>query len=174
LIDAGPKPIYVFDGRRGQRRNGLMTSIEKAIHKMKNACKITPEIISIVIDWMKQELIQFFCAPFEAEWQCISLIMDGVPDCILSTDGDCVVLGAPKVVVELTISTKQCYIYDRSTVMLSLFVEKYNITVDKAYLQKWLLFLVVTISSNCMVMVPIKYSIPYSLDIKMLRIKVNT
>lgn len=86
-------------------------------------------------------MIQFFCAPFEAEWQCISLIMDGVADCILSTDGDCVVLGAPKVVVELTISTKQCYIYDRSTVMLSLFVEMYNITVNKDYLPEMAAFL---------------------------------
>jgi 5'-3' exonuclease len=66
--------------------------------------------------------------------------MDGVADCILSTDGDCVVLGAPKVVVELTISTKQCYNYDRSTVMLSLFVEKYNITVNKDYLPEMAAF----------------------------------
>jgi 5'-3' exonuclease len=90
---------------------------------------------------MRQELIQFFCAPFEAEWQCVSLVMYGVADCILSTDGDCVVLGAPKVVVQLTISTKQCYIYDRSTVMSSLLVEQYNITVNEDFLPEIAAFL---------------------------------
>jgi len=170
LVDSGLKPIYMFDGRRHsmkvvarEQRDGPQESArkwlddfyergrsgatisdeerDKALQKMKDSCVITPETLFVVAQWMKDELMTLFCAPFEAEWQCVSLVLDGIADCILSTDGDCVVLGAPKVVIELTLSTKQCYVYDRTTVFTSLVNKKYDILVNKDYLPEMAAFL---------------------------------
>jgi 5'-3' exonuclease len=92
---------------------------DEALKRMKEACTVTPEILSIVVVWMKEEKVRLFCAPFEAEWQCVALLLDKLVDNILSTDGDCVIFGAPKVIVECTLSTLQCSAYDREAVMES-------------------------------------------------------
>lgn len=170
LADAGLNPIYVFDGKRHpmkvvarEQRDTPLESAqewltefyekgksgatisdqerEEAAQKMKESCNITPEIISMVIQWMKDESMRFCCAPFEAEWLCVSLVLDGEADVVLSTDGDCVVLGAPKAVVELTLSSKQCCIYDRDAVLSSLTMQKYDLSANKDHLPEMAAFL---------------------------------
>ena len=170
LDDAGLNPIYVFDGKRHpmkvvarEQRDTPQESAqewlkefyekgksdatisdqerEEALRKMKDASKITPAIIFMVVQWMKEESILFYCAPFEAEWLCVSFVLDSEADFVLSTDGDCVVLGAPKAVVELTLSSKQCCIYDRDAVLSSLTMEKYDLSANKDYLPEMAAFL---------------------------------
>lgn len=170
LVDSGLKPMYVFDGRRHpmkvvareKRDNPLESAIkwldefyskgllgesisdderDEAMKKMKEATQVTPEIISIVIEWMKEQEVRFICAPFEAEWQCVALVLDKLADIILSTDGDCVILGAPKVIVELTLSTSQCFVYDRACVLSSLANPKYDISEYEDLLPEMAAFL---------------------------------
>ena len=45
---------------------------------------------------MEENSINYMCATFEAEWQCVYLEKHNIVDAIMSTDGDFVVLGAKK------------------------------------------------------------------------------
>jgi 5'-3' exonuclease len=170
LVDAGLKTIYVFDGRRHsmkdvarENRDSPLESARKwlnefyskglagesisdeerdeALKRMKEATEVSPELVSMVVDWMREENIQFLCAPFEAEWQCVALVLDKLADNILSTDGDCVILGAPKAIVELSFSSQQCCVYDRAAVFEAMTNSKYDISEYQDLLPEMAAFL---------------------------------
>ena len=49
---------------------------------------------------MRGNGIEFECAPFEAEWQLVYALREGHIDAIMSTDGDCIVLGATQIFIK--------------------------------------------------------------------------
>ena len=76
----------------------------KSVKSVKNAKTIDvtdDEIISLVVEWLKKNNINFMYAPFEGEWKCVFLEKKGIVDAIMSTDGDYIALGANKVFCEV-------------------------------------------------------------------------
>lgn len=56
---------------------------DEALKRMKEASVVSPELVSTVVDRMREDNIEFLCAPFEAEWQCVALVLDKLADNIL-------------------------------------------------------------------------------------------
>jgi 5'-3' exonuclease len=59
------------------------------------------DVPAAVYRWAKANNVRIVCAPFEAEWQLVALLRQGVVDAIVSTDTDNLVLGASLVFTEL-------------------------------------------------------------------------
>ncbi len=77
----------------------------------------TYEMLDMVIKWMVGEGIKFVGAPFEAEWQLVMLEKSCEIDAIMSVDGDCVILGAKKLYVDVKFSEKKLRVYHQSAVV---------------------------------------------------------
>ena len=103
FVKNGINPCYVFDGcqhpmkaatlagrdlerkkalcilksfyERGKQTNEILTDNDHSL-AMKNVKKIasrTNELTHVVIEWMVAANLDYACAPFEAEWQCVCL-----------------------------------------------------------------------------------------------------
>lgn len=157
LVRAGIVPLYVFDGcdhpmksatreerdspraaarqwladfyERG-KTGGTITDEEReeAMKHMKTACGRTKYVTSLIIEWMRAKSINYFCAPFEAEWQLVRFQRDGKIDLILTIDGDAFALGATHVIADITLSNESCCLFDKERFLKSQTDPQYNIS----------------------------------------------
>ena len=75
--------------------------IDTFVKNIKVVSKPSEQILSFIVKWMKSRGIQYYCAPFEAEWQLCQLEKENSIDAIVSVDGDCVVLGAKRLIYQV-------------------------------------------------------------------------
>jgi 5'-3' exonuclease len=85
--------------------------------QMKTACRPTPSLIASVVNWMKEDGIEFYGAAFEAEWQAIHDERQKVVDAVLSVDGDCVVLGVQHLYFMTRFSDLQVGLFDQERII---------------------------------------------------------
>ena len=111
LIDAGIKPIVVFDGqrlpakevthkiRRSMRQN-MRQKVEllltegkesKARELMRNCVEVTPEMARNLMSGLRLKGIDFIVAPFEADSQMAYLVNNGFADFVVTEDSDLLV-----------------------------------------------------------------------------------
>ena len=69
-----------------------------AMKAIKTLASPSNELIYMVKEWMIRNNMSFICAPFEAEWQCVYLERLNIVQGTMSTDGDCIILGAKRFV----------------------------------------------------------------------------
>ena len=146
LTQHGIHPLYVFDGcwhemksvaraNHDKQHDAAVDSLQQfyvrgrtgevisetdrsnALKWTKTTMRPTHEIISMVIKWMSDENISFLCAPFEVEWQLVMLEKSGKIDAIMLTDGDCVILGAQRVYVDVKLNQKNMLVFEQSAVL---------------------------------------------------------
>ena len=72
--------------------------IEESQKHIINISYPTNKIHAMVVTWMKANNIQFLCAPFEAEWQLVSLQRRGEIDVIISEDSDILAYGCTSII----------------------------------------------------------------------------
>ena len=111
LIDAGIKPIVVFDGQRlpakesthklrQSLRNATRQKIElllsdgqesKAKELMRSCVEVTPEMARNLMKGLRMKGIDFIVAPFEADAQMAYLVNNGFADFVVTEDSDLLV-----------------------------------------------------------------------------------
>ena len=126
-MDAGIKPLYVFDGRpptlksgelakRLERRNAAQAGLEQAqetgnadnLDKFsRRTVKVTPQHNDECKKLMKLMGIPFVTAPCEAEAQCASLCKDGVVYGAGSEDMDTLTFSSKILLRHLTFSEQR-------------------------------------------------------------------
>ena len=84
----------------------------KAMKYIKTIASPTNEMISLVRCWLDDNKINHMCSPFDAEWQCVHLEQVNEVDAIMSTDGDCIILGAKKVYYNVNFNNHTFNLYD--------------------------------------------------------------
>lgn len=111
VIDAGIKPIMVFDGQRlpakevthknrqslrhekRQKVEQLLADgrASKAKELMRNCVEVTPEMAKNLINALRSKDIDFVVAPFEADAQMAYLVNNGFADFVITEDSDLLV-----------------------------------------------------------------------------------
>lgn len=72
-------------------------------------------MLALVLEYIReQDDAMYIQSPFEAEWQLVWLQLHGYIDVILSQDGDVFPLGATKWISDLSISSGDCNMADRT------------------------------------------------------------
>ena len=127
LMSYGAKPIYVFDGipsilkqktieARMNRRNEAYEAwksamvegkIEEAKMHAQASTRITKEIVGSAKKILEYMGIPFINAPSEGEAQASYMCMKGLVYSVVSQDYDTILIGAPRVLRNLTISGKR-------------------------------------------------------------------
>ena len=69
---------------------------------------IRPDIIDVARDWCEKHNIVYICAPFEADWQLAMMCQQGFIQDVISEDSDMVVLGCPKVLMDINLADNSC------------------------------------------------------------------
>eukprot|EP00956_Cyclotella_meneghiniana_P000217 scaffold276_cov47-Cyclotella_meneghiniana.AAC.8 len=75
------------------------------------------DFIAMIIAFCKEKGIKYCSAPFEADWQLVSLQKQGIIQHILSSDGDLLVLGGDSIVTDLNYGSGACCIYDTNAIL---------------------------------------------------------
>eukprot|EP00956_Cyclotella_meneghiniana_P030798 scaffold78688_cov59-Cyclotella_meneghiniana.AAC.6 len=75
------------------------------------------DFIAMIIAFCKEKGIKFCSAPFEADWQLVSLQKQGIIQHILSSDGDLLVLGGDSIITDLNNGSGACCIYDTNSIL---------------------------------------------------------
>jgi 5'-3' exonuclease len=145
LGDFGITPVYVFDGNRHkmksvarEKRNDTLQKAREGLSElydrskrgetitvadrqagykfMKDSFEPDQELVSLVVEWMKEEAIEYFNAPFEAEWQLVEFENQNIIQGVICVDSDFVILGAKRLLVDTSFNKRSpsCYVYDRS------------------------------------------------------------
>lgn len=111
FIDAGIKPIVVFDGQRlpakelthnlrKSMRHNTRQKIElllsdgqeaKAKELMRNCVEVTPEMARNLMKGLRTKGIDFIVAPFEADAQMAYMVNNGFADFVVTEDSDLLV-----------------------------------------------------------------------------------
>ena len=86
------------------------------------------QVINLVVSWMRKNGIEYECAPYEAEWQLVKLEKDGIINAIVSIDGDCVVLGAKRVIFSLDYKREMYREYNLNTALGKYELSKYPVS----------------------------------------------
>lgn len=124
LIEAGIKPIYVFDGKSPTLKVGEMESRaaireearkrweeaetqEEAFKYAQASSSVTSEMIEESKSLLGYMGIPFVQAPSEGEAQAAHLIISGDADYVGSQDYDSLLFGAPRLARNLTIAGKR-------------------------------------------------------------------
>jgi hypothetical protein len=81
---------------------------------------IREDVIALARDWCGDNDIPFVCAPFEADWQLALMCSQGILQGVISDDSDMVVLGCPKVIMNIDFSDKTCIIIKHDSILISL------------------------------------------------------
>jgi 5'-3' exonuclease len=109
-------PVVVFDGaylpsksgteyeRRQKREETLATAKDllrsgnavEANNYFKKAVEVTPFMAFKFMQWLKEQNVQYFVAPYEADAQLAYLARTGYVDCVISEDSDLVAFQTPK------------------------------------------------------------------------------
>jgi 5'-3' exonuclease len=127
LSKAGIVPVFVFDvahhpmkeakGRRDTQRAEKEQKLNELWAErraqdfgdvqrlMKDTTYVRSDIVATVIKIAKELGVEFYSAPFEADWQLVSMEREGLIDFILSTDSDYIALGAQCVCYRLTMKS---------------------------------------------------------------------
>ena len=124
LIKLGIKPIYVFDGkppelkfkeiaRRKEKKAEAHEKWEKAVREgdmelalkhAKRTSKFTPEMLDDSRKLLTFMGVPWISAPSEGEAQCVHMCRKGDAWAVGSQDYDSILLGAPKLIKNLTFS----------------------------------------------------------------------
>lgn len=127
LVEAGIKPVYVFDGRphplkeqvlqqRRERREKAELEWQIAIQKgdletarvkAQQTSRVTEEIIRQSQEFLEALGIPFIQAPSEGEAQASYMVKHGHAYAVGSQDYDCLLFGAPLLIRNLTSSGKR-------------------------------------------------------------------
>ena len=127
LVEAGIKPVYVFDGprpkfkeatvaKRAEAKAKAVKAWKEAVAKGKKeealkAAKMTARLTGEMIDQSKELLdhmgVQHVQAPGEGEAQCAAMCSDRVVYATASQDWDSLLFGSPKLIRNLSISGKK-------------------------------------------------------------------
>ena len=79
------------------------------------AFKPTKELQAVLLEYMQEKGIEYFEAPFEADWQLVKFEQSGYIYTIMSTDEDCIILGAKEIIVQKKMKTLDCYVFEQKT-----------------------------------------------------------
>ncbi|KAJ2889747.1 Elongation of fatty acids protein 2, partial [Coemansia aciculifera] len=124
MVEAGLKPVYVFDGKpptmkggelekRREKRVKAEASLkeaeeegneEEAFKQMKRLSKVTPEINEQAKQLLKLMGVPYVTAPCEAEAECAALAKAGKVWAAASQDMDTLLFGAPVLLRNVTVS----------------------------------------------------------------------
>ncbi|UCH71480.1 MAG: flap endonuclease-1 [Thermoplasmatales archaeon] len=127
LVDARIRPVYVFDGephplkvktiqQRRKRKEKAEKEwkealekgdLEKAKTKAQQTSRVTTEIIKESKDLLNSLGIPYIQAPSEGEAQASHMVKKGKAYATASQDFDCLLVGCPIVVVNLTLSSRR-------------------------------------------------------------------
>ena len=143
------KLIFVFDGAQHElkavaraNRDNAANKARQKITAFEEKCNNTPqdvndedrdsyvknlkkisrprqEITHFIVEWMKSQNISFVSAPYEAEWQLVRLEADNDIHAVASIDGDCVVLGAKRVIYYIDWAKQKYEMFDQEEVLRS-------------------------------------------------------
>jgi len=127
MVEAGIKPVYVFDGKphplklktlqkRGEIRSEAEKEwkealekgdIEQAFKKAIRTSRINEEIIEEAKKLLAALGIPYVEAPGEGEAQAAHMAMKGDADAVASQDFDCLLFGAPRLIRNLAVTGKR-------------------------------------------------------------------
>ncbi len=127
LVEAGIKPVYVFDGKphplklktlekrkeiREEAKVGWKEAVERgdkegALKMAKRTSRINEDIVKESKDLLLALGIPFVDAPGEGEAQASYMASIGDADCVASQDFDSLLFGAPKMVRNLAVTGKR-------------------------------------------------------------------
>ena len=85
--------------------------------KLRDYCNPDELVLGCVLDWMREETIDFLGAPFEAEWQLAKMEKDGRIDAVLTTDGDAIILQCESVYFDFDPSKKEWREYKKANIL---------------------------------------------------------
>ncbi|KAF7459042.1 putative Flap endonuclease 1 [Cryptosporidium felis] len=161
LLEAGIRPIFVFDGvppemkreelnRRGERREKAIAELEKAQEvgdedSMKKQLIRTVQVTKKQIDDVKKLLgflgMPCIDAPSEAEAQCAELCKEGLVYGVVTEDADSLTFGTPVQIKNLNFSDNSVKISEKNglykskngmqIIKLSAILSELNITMDQ-------------------------------------------
>ena len=75
------------------------------------------DFIAMIINFCEEKKIKYCSAPFEADWQLVSLQQQGLIKHIISSDGNLFVLGGDSIITNINYSSGAYYVYDRDSIM---------------------------------------------------------
>ena len=111
--------IIAFILRSGENDDAILTDEDHstAMKSMKKIAKRTNELTNLVVTCANNNNVTFMRAPFEAEWQCVCLEKHHIVDAVVSTDGDCIILGVKKLCWNVNFNTETFHLHDRTLEM---------------------------------------------------------
>ncbi len=87
------------------------TKFESTLKKLVSRSE---KLTSFVVNWMRDRNIAFLGAPYEGEWQLVQMEKDKRINAIIANDGDCVILGADRVIFDINFTELKFREFNRS------------------------------------------------------------
>ncbi|MGQ9583317.1 MAG: flap endonuclease-1 [Thermoplasmatota archaeon] len=127
LIEAGVRPIYVFDGKPSELKRGTIEEraaikerareewaealaggdLERARSKAQQTSRITPEMVEGAKRLLSLMGVPVVQAPSEGEAEASHMVRTGLASCVSSQDFDSLLFGSPALVRNLTITGRR-------------------------------------------------------------------
>jgi exonuclease-1 len=85
--------------------------MNEVLQKMKKTTFVRSDVIAVVKEVCEELRVEIYGAPYEADWQLISMERQGLVDCLMTVDSDFIVLGAQCVCFHFLMANSKCFIY---------------------------------------------------------------
>jgi len=113
----GTKRMKALNRLKEIYKDGVAGDYDEVKRLRKSIVYRREDFTAMIINECRELGVNFFAAPFEADWQLVSAQLDNLIDVIISDDSDLFIIGGDKIVTDLDYKTGKCCFYKRDEIL---------------------------------------------------------